>query len=61
MTITSFPDATTYEKAMEILVRRGDNLDDLNSANHYALEHGHITLEQFHAAARVLAKEILKR
>lgn len=61
MTITSFPDATTYEKAMEILVRRGDNLDDLNSANHYALEHGHITLEQFQAAARVLAKEIIKR
>ena len=33
MTITSFPGATTYAKAMEILVRRGDSLDELNSAN----------------------------
>ena len=61
MTIKNFPDAKTYAKAMEILVRRGDNLDDLNSANHYALEHGHITMEEFQEAARVLAKEILKR
>lgn len=61
MTITSFPGATTYAKAMEILVRRGDILDELNSANHYALEQGQITLEEFQAAARVLAKEILKR
>ena len=61
MTITSFPGATTYVKAMEILVRRGDSLDELNSANHYALEQGQITLEEFQAAARVLAKEILKR
>lgn len=61
MTITSFPGATTYAKAMEILVKRGDSLDELNSANHYALEQGQITLEEFQAAARVLAKEILKR
>lgn len=61
MTVTSFPGATTYAKAMEILVRRGDSLDDLNSANHYALEQGQITLEEFQAAARVLANEILKR
>lgn len=61
MTITDFRDATSYAKAMEILVRRGDNLDELNNANHYALEHKHITMEQFQAAARVLAKEILKR
>ena len=61
MTITSFPDATTYEKAMEILVKRGDSIDELNDANHYALEQGQITLQQFQAAARVLAKEILKR
>ena len=61
MTITSFPGATTYAKAMEILFKRGDSLDELNSANHYALEHGKITLEEFQAAARVLAKEILKR
>ena len=63
MTITSFKGAgaTTYAKAMEILVKRGDSLDELNSANHYALEHGQITLEEFQAAARVLAKEILKR
>ena len=61
MTITDFNDATSYAKAMEILVRRGDNLDDLNKANHYALEHKQITMEQFHAAARVLVKEILKR
>ena len=30
MTVTSFPGATTYAKAMEILVRRGDSLDELN-------------------------------
>ena len=42
MTITSFKGAgaTTYAKAMEILVKRGDSLDELNSANHYALEQG---------------------
>ena len=61
MTITSFPGATTYAKAMEILVKRGDSIDELNDANHYALEQGQITLEEFQAAARVLAKEILKR
>lgn len=62
MTITSFKgDAKTYANAMEILVRRGDNLDDLNKANHYALEQGHITMEEFMAAARILAKEILRR
>lgn len=61
MTITSFPGATTYAKAMEILVKRGDSINELNDANHYALEQGQITLEEFQAAARVLAKEILKR
>lgn len=61
MTITSFPGATTYAKAMEILVKRGDSIDELNDANHYALEQGQITLEEFQAAARVLAKEIMKR
>ena len=61
MTITSFPGATTYAKAMEILVKRGDSIDELNDANHYALEQGQITLEEFQAAARVLVKEILKR
>ena len=61
MTITSFPGATTYAKAMEILVKRGDSIDELNDANHYALEQGQITMEEFQAAARVLAKEILKR
>ena len=61
MTITSFPGATTYAKAMEILVKRGDSIDELNDANHYALEQGQITLEEFQEAARVLVKEILKR
>ena len=61
MTITSFPGATTYAKAMEILVKRGDSIDELNDANHYALKTGQITLEEFQAAARVLAEEILKR
>lgn len=61
MTVTSFKGVTSYAMAMEILVRRGDSLDDLNSANHYALEHGQITLDEFQAAARVLANEILKR
>lgn len=61
MTVTSFPDAKNYVKAMEILVKRGDSLEDLSSANHYALAQGLISLKEFQAAARVLAEEFLRR
>ena len=38
-----------------------DGLEAANTANHKALETDKISLEQFQAAARVLAREILKR
>lgn len=49
-----------YEKAIkEMLAIRG--LDETNKTNHFSLEIGFITLEQFQAGARILAAEILKR
>lgn len=51
-----------YAEAYRVLLKGGSRtLDELNDANHYALEKKDITLEQFQAAARVLAREILKR
>lgn len=51
-----------YAEAFENLLRGGSRtLDNLNDANHLVLEKQEITLEHFRAAARVLAKEILKR
>ena len=51
-----------YAEAYRVLLRGGSRtLDELNDANHLALERKEITLEQFQAAARVLAQEILKR
>lgn len=49
-----------YEKAIkEMLAIRG--LEETNKTNHFSLEIGFITLEQFQAGARILAAEILKR
>lgn len=51
-----------YAEAYRVLLKGGSRtLDELNDANHLALEKKEITLEQFQAAARVLAREILKR
>lgn len=37
------------------------NYEELNRANHYALENGLITLEHFKLAAREIAKAIINR
>lgn len=50
-----------YAEAHKQLLKAGRSLEELNQANHTALEKKEITLEQFQAAARVLALEILKR
>lgn len=50
-----------YAKAYKILIKQGTSLEDLNAANHLALERKEITLEQFMEAARILAAELLKR
>lgn len=50
-----------YAKAYEVMIKRGETLEDLNRANHLALESGKISLAEFQEAAQVLAREILKR
>lgn len=51
-----------YAYGMKYALNAGfATLEHLNTANHLALERKYITLEQFQAAARVLAAEILKR
>ena len=51
-----------YAEAYRVLIAGGSRtLDELNDANHLALEKKEITLEQFIAAANVLAQEILKK
>lgn len=50
-----------YVKAFEQLLQNGETVEQLNKANHIALEKRLITLDQFQAAAQVLAKEIMKR
>ena len=50
-----------YAKAYEVMIKKGESLEDLNRANHIALESGKITMAEFQEAARVLVKEILKR
>ena len=52
---------SNYAKAYKEMIRKGESLEDLNRANHLALEMKQITLAEFMEAARVLAKEILKR
>ena len=49
-----------YVEAIEQLLETA-GLEAANAANHKALETKKITMEQFQAAARVLAREILKR
>jgi len=51
-----------YANAISIVLKSGyATLEHINTANHLALERKYINLEQFQAAARVLAAEILKR
>jgi len=50
-----------YAKAYEVMIKNGESLEDLNRANHIALESGKISMAEFQEAARVLVKEILKR
>lgn len=51
-----------YATAIKVVLKAGySTLEHINTANHLALERKYITLEQFQAAARVLAAEILKR
>lgn len=50
-----------YARAYRAAIESNADIETLNTANHLALEQGLITVEQFMAAAQVLAKEILKR
>jgi len=50
-----------YAKAYQEMIKQGESLEDLNMANHFALENGLITLEEFLKAARVLALQIINR
>ena len=51
-----------YAKATKMMLRTGcATPDELNEANHMALEKKLITLAHFQAAARVLAEEIMRR
>ena len=50
-----------YADAYRVMLKQGKTPEELNQANHIALERKMITLEQFIAAARVLAETILSR
>lgn len=52
---------SNYAKAYREMLKDGTSIEELNSANHLALETGKITLKEFQEAAKVLAMEILKR
>lgn len=52
---------TNYAKAMKEMLKKGESLEDLNKANHIALETKQITMKEFQEAAQILAAEILKR
>lgn len=49
-----------YAEAFRLLLK-SRSLEELNDANHLALEKKEITLDHFLAAARVLAKVIIDR
>ena len=50
-----------YAEATRQLLKAGRSLEELNQANHMAIDTKEISIAQFQAAARVLAMEILKR
>lgn len=51
---------TEYIKAIKEMIKL-EGIETTNMANHKALETGLINLEQFQAAARIIAKELLNR
>ena len=51
---------SNYAKAYREMIQQGTSIEDLNAANHIALETGKITMKEFQEAARILALEILK-
>jgi len=53
--------ARDYANAYRVMLKQGKSPEELNNANHIALERGMITLELFMAAAKVLAETIIKR
>lgn len=50
-----------YAEAYRVMIKAGRSLEELNAANHLALEKKAISLQHFMAAAEVLKNEILKR
>ena len=52
---------TNYAKAFEVLLKQGETIENLNTANHLALERKEITLKEFQEAAQILVREFLKR
>ena len=53
--------ARDYANAYRAMLNQGHSAEELNNANHIAMEKGMITLGLFLAAARVLAETILSR
>ena len=53
--------AKDYADAYRVMLKQGKTAEELNNANHIALERGMISLELFIAAAKVLAETILSR
>ena len=51
---------TNYAKAVKEFLKKGETIENLNKANHIALENGSITLKEFQEVAQILAKEFLK-
>ena len=50
----------TYAAAFVKMLHTGHSIEELNKANHAALEHDLITLAHFQAAAKVLVNAIMK-
>lgn len=50
-----------YAKAIQELLKQGETIEDLNQANHIALETRKITLDEFREAAQILAQAFLNR
>ena len=50
-----------YAEAYKVMLAQGRSLEELNAANHLALEKKTISLQHFMAAAEVLKNECMKR
>lgn len=51
-------EVTEYTKAIKMMLKL-KGIDATDAANHMALEKGIVTLEQFQAGARIIAKAFL--